>query len=459
MYLSKRLLNSVIPALAASSISLGLATAHAAPPPHSNVLLIFDSSGSMKKVVEGRSRMASAKEAVASAMPGIPADTRVGLMVFGHRRAKDCSDIQLMAPIGAESAQAVATQVASLQPKGETPIAAAIEAGAKNFAALKGQNNAILLVTDGIEECGGDPCAAAKQVKAAGLDLKVNVVGLNLNSQQRASIECLAKETGGKFFSADKAADFARTLKNAVKVAEALPMPKAAPAPTKSVFFKDDFDGKDLAGDWQAKNADPNSYIVEKGHLLLVAGGKKSGFDVGKTPNIMQLKHPLPDGDWELSAIVKADYQTGHEGLWLGLYKDEKNYLAARILTDIGNTGCGDSCYFYVFRLQVIKATRGKVTSFKNDLIRSNLGIKIADFAKRVAMPMKLSLVKQGRSFFARVELAGEKDKAGHQIVHKTDQIASLRLPGGPAIAAGENTDVKGESLFYIDKVEIDAMK
>ena len=131
----------------------------------------------MKKVVEGRSRMASAKEAVASAMPGIPADTRVGLMVFGHRRAKDCSDIQLMAPIGAESAQAVATQVASLQPKGETPIAAAIEAGAKNFAALKGQNNAILLVTDGIEECGGDPCAAAKQVKAAGLDLKVNVVG------------------------------------------------------------------------------------------------------------------------------------------------------------------------------------------------------------------------------------------------------------------------------------------
>ena len=137
MYSPKRFFNSVVFAIAASSIFLGVSAAHAAP--HSNVLLIFDSSGSMKKVVEGQSRMASAKAAVASAIPAVPADTRVGLMVFGHRRAKDCSDIQLVSPIGAESAQAVATHVASLQPKGETPIAAAIEAGAKNFAALKVQ--------------------------------------------------------------------------------------------------------------------------------------------------------------------------------------------------------------------------------------------------------------------------------------------------------------------------------
>lgn len=125
IYSTKRLFNSLIPALAASSIFLGFGAAHAATPPHSNVLLIFDSSGSMKKVVEGRSRMDSAKAAVASAIPAIPAGTRVGLMVFGHRRAKDCSDIQLVSPIGAESPQAIATHVASLQPKGETPIAAA----------------------------------------------------------------------------------------------------------------------------------------------------------------------------------------------------------------------------------------------------------------------------------------------------------------------------------------------
>ena len=65
MYSTKRLFNSLIPALAASSIFLGFGAAHAATPPHSNVLLIFDSSGSMKKVVEGRSRMDAAKAAVA----------------------------------------------------------------------------------------------------------------------------------------------------------------------------------------------------------------------------------------------------------------------------------------------------------------------------------------------------------------------------------------------------------
>ena len=449
---------TVISAIAVSSLLLGLGTAQASVPSHSNVLLIFDSSGSMKKVIEGRSRMESAKAAVASAMPGVPAGTRVGLMVFGHRRAKDCSDIQLVSPIGAESAQAIATHVASLQPKGETPIAAAIEAGAKNFAALKGQNNAILLVTDGIEECGGDPCAAARQVKASGLDLKVNVVGLNLDSKQRASIECLAKETGGKFFSADKAADFASTLKKAVKVAEALPAPKAAPKPTKSVVFEDDFDGEDLAGDWQVKNPDPDSFIVEKGHLLLVAGGKKSGFDVAKSPNIMQLNKELPDGDWELSSIEKPNLQTGFESFWLGLYKDDKNFIAARMYTTVAIYGNGLAQYF----LQVIKETKGQATHFETllSVSKEDLGPdNFQKFGKPLSVPMELSLVKHGRKFFARVEIAGEKDKTGHQIVHKTEEIASLRLPGGPALAAGQNADVKGETLFYVDKVEIDALK
>ena len=318
MYSPKQFFNSVIPALAASSIFLGLGAAHAATPLHSNVLLIFNSSGSMKKVVEGQSRMASAKAAVASAIPAIPADTRVGLMVFGHRRAKDCSDIQLVSPIGAESAQAVATHVASLQPKGETPIAAAIEAGAKNFAALKGQNNAILLVTDGIEECGGDPCAAAKQVKASGLDLKVNVVGLNLNSQQRASIECLANETGGKFFSADKAADFASTLKKAVKVAEALPAPKAAPKPTMSVVFKDDFDGDDLSGDWQTKT--PTLIPLSSRRVTccwLLAATKQASTSASRR---ISCSSKILSG-WRLG-VERAHqhrFQTGYENVWLGL--------------------------------------------------------------------------------------------------------------------------------------------
>ena len=55
--------------------------------------------------------------------------------------------------------------------------------------------------------------------------------------------------------------------------------------------------------------------------------------------------------------------------------------------------------------------------------------------------------------------MAGQKDKTGNPAVHKTSEIASLRLPGKPALAVGQTNKVGGETLTYVDKVEIDALK
>jgi von Willebrand factor type A domain len=131
------------------------------PPLHAetNVLFIFDSSGSMKKKVDnGEARMTVAKRAMAQTLKDMPADVRVGLLLYGHRKAKDCADIELTSPIGADDPAAIAQRIAGLKPKGETPIAAALEQAIRSFAALKGQSNRVVLVTDGIEECGGDLC-------------------------------------------------------------------------------------------------------------------------------------------------------------------------------------------------------------------------------------------------------------------------------------------------------------
>src|SRR6187551_353266 len=67
----------------------------------SNVMFIFDSSGSMKKPIEsGESRSKAAKQALVKALATMPADTNVGLFMYGHRRAKDCSDIEMVSPPG-----------------------------------------------------------------------------------------------------------------------------------------------------------------------------------------------------------------------------------------------------------------------------------------------------------------------------------------------------------------------
>jgi Mg-chelatase subunit ChlD len=188
-----------------------------------NVMLIVDASGSMKKAVDGESRMTAAKRVLAETLATMPPEVRLGLLAYGHRKAKDCKDMELVSPIGAEDAGTIAGRIQALTPKGETPIAASLEMAAKSFLAFKGQVNSIVLVTDGIEECKGDPCAAAAAIKAAGLDLKVDVIGFTLKPEQRKLIECVATETGGTYYDAKNGAALSTALATVAKAAVAKP--------------------------------------------------------------------------------------------------------------------------------------------------------------------------------------------------------------------------------------------
>ena len=168
-----------------------------------NILFIVDASGSMKKKLEtGESRMDAAKKAMAEALTAMPPEARLGLLLYGHRKAKDCTDIELASPIGADDAAAISKRISGLRAKGETPIAESLRQAQRSFAALKGQDNRIVLVTDGIEECKGDPCAAAEELRAAGFDLKVDIVGFTLSEKQRALIQCVPDITGGQYYDA-----------------------------------------------------------------------------------------------------------------------------------------------------------------------------------------------------------------------------------------------------------------
>lgn len=186
----------------------------------SNVLFIVDASGSMKKKLEaGESRMDAAKKAMAAALAAMPPDARLGLLLYGHRKAKDCSDIELVSPIGADDAAAISKRISGLKAKGETPIAESLRQAARSFAALKGQDNRIVLVTDGVEECKGDPCAAAQELRDAGFDLKVDIVGFTLTEKQRALIQCVPEITGGQYYDAQGMAGLTTALAQVAQTA------------------------------------------------------------------------------------------------------------------------------------------------------------------------------------------------------------------------------------------------
>jgi VWA domain-containing protein len=190
----------IVAATVAMTIFAGIALSAAA---ETNVLFIVDASGSMKKKLDtGESRMDAAKKAMGEALTAMPPEARLGLLLYGHRKAKDCTDIELVSPIGADDAAAIADRISKLRAKGETPIAESLRQAQRSFAALKGQDNRIVLVTDGIEECKGDPCAAAQELRDAGFDVKVDIVGFTLTDKQRALVQCVPDITGGQYYDA-----------------------------------------------------------------------------------------------------------------------------------------------------------------------------------------------------------------------------------------------------------------
>jgi hypothetical protein len=421
-----------------------------------DMMLILDASNSMWGQIDGVHKIETARSVLNELLADTGEGSRVGLMAYGHRSEGACDDIEVISPIGAGTPQTLTDALAAIKPKGKTPIAAALKAAGGTFASNDANNN-VILISDGIETCSGDPCAVAGELASAGIGARVHVVGFDVDEAARAQLQCIADAGNGKYFNARNAGELKVAVAEVKEVAEALPVPEPEPEPAASIVFEDEFDGGDLAEHWQVKNPNPDAFIVEDGKLLVVTGAA-SGFGVPETPNLMLLDQALPDGDWELSATVSAEYQTAVDSIWIGLYKDDQNYIAARLYA------AGDKYYGWSLNLQAIKAAGGEIANF--DTRVSSLGCNVCgadrmfpNFAATITMPMKLSLVKQGRKFFARLAVAGEVDEAGGQVVHETEAVSSLRLPGGPALTAAQDKQTSGETLFYVDRVEIVALE
>jgi hypothetical protein len=80
-------------------------------------------------------------------------------------------------------------------------------------------NGGIVLVTDGIESCKGDIKSIAPAIKAAGLELKVNIVGFDIKEAEgRAELESIAKSTGGRYLDARNADELMGALGQTLKL-------------------------------------------------------------------------------------------------------------------------------------------------------------------------------------------------------------------------------------------------
>ena len=183
----------------------------AAAVPLPEATFILDASGSMQGAAGAETKMAAAQAVLAQVVPAVAPEVKIGLAAYGHRRENDCGDIEILVPPGNEDRAALLARIAAMQPKGMTPISAAVTQVAD---LLKGKDaeTTIVLVSDGQETCGGDPCAVVRALKAAGVKFVMHVVGFAVTAADQAQLECIAQAGGGKYFAAADAAGLLAAL-------------------------------------------------------------------------------------------------------------------------------------------------------------------------------------------------------------------------------------------------------
>lgn len=202
--------------------------------------IVMDFSGSMTSWVN------VAKNTMTQILSQIPASTNVGFRVFGQNqngqnpqtlakvlsvakkqtkngtiynvKTENCDNVvgpcaatSQIAKIMPANATNLISAMNSVSLGGATPLTLALKRAAyDDFAGISTSfPKKIVLITDGGENCGGDPCAFAKELMRQRNDIHVDVVLVSSSSRQ---LTCLSSTTGGNFYTTNDLSNFSDTL-------------------------------------------------------------------------------------------------------------------------------------------------------------------------------------------------------------------------------------------------------
>ena len=196
-------------------VLLGLGGYAQLEPALTRILFIFDASNSMNGIWEAQPKINVATKLLSQALDSLRnvENLQLGLRVYGHEKnylqGQDCDDTKLMVPLGFNTVGKIQTTLKLLKPKGTTPIAATLEKAGYDFPKCPtGEcRNVIVLITDGIEECNGDPCAVSLSLQRQNIILKPFVIGVGLDLNFRESFECM-----GTYYDASNEKSFTNAL-------------------------------------------------------------------------------------------------------------------------------------------------------------------------------------------------------------------------------------------------------
>ncbi len=144
-----------------------------------------------EQLISQPTRMVTAQQATINVLQRLPSDVNTGLVVVDA-----CPVSRNLGRYAPAQRSQMIQQLRGLSPRQGTPLADGIlEAG--RLVDGVNRESTILLVSDGGESCGGDPCMVARELARQKPHLKINVVDIGGSG----AAACVAQATGGKVYT------------------------------------------------------------------------------------------------------------------------------------------------------------------------------------------------------------------------------------------------------------------
>lgn len=180
---------------------------------NTRILFVFDASQSMSGYWESDRKISIARNFLIDMVDSLETlpNVQMGLRVYGHQSPvpmQDCQDTKLEVAFDVNNAHRIRQKLRFLDPNGNTPIAYSLEQAAGDFPPCTDCRNIVILITDGIEECGGDPCAVSRMLQNEGITLKPFIIGIGHDPEFRNTFECI-----GYYYNAAKEENFSEVLR------------------------------------------------------------------------------------------------------------------------------------------------------------------------------------------------------------------------------------------------------
>lgn len=163
-------------------------------------MLVFDASGSMGSIKNGLPKIDAAREAATDILPDVTRFRATGLITYGGEFGTVCNNVNLKLPPMRHSGELILAELGLMRPNGQTPLSDAVMLAAQSLKSLQ-HPGIIVLVTDGLENCGYNACAVGRKLRAQNPNIRVHVIGFHMHSRSENQIACLSQQTGGTYTS------------------------------------------------------------------------------------------------------------------------------------------------------------------------------------------------------------------------------------------------------------------